>query len=199
MNTNLTGGLFSLKFQALGTACEVKFRTASIEGAKEFRAAALEWIKEFERTWSRFQEESLICRINEAAGCRKIEVTPHGPYWVVGVEDAREEEAAAFRLAFSGKALATSGNGRRLRMIGGKKFGHIIDPRSGRPADNEVLTASCFGDDCLTAALLSTNAHLREIIDGLEEIECHHGVEATLQGSQSTHHSTNIHRHVLGF
>lgn len=312
MDANLTGGLFKLKFQALGTQCEVQFRTESVESAKEFRAAALGWLREFEEKWSRFKTGSLLCRINAQAGMGSVELTkeeeevlrlcdhtyrvsgglndptsfpltrlwdeaakkdqlpgqgeieevknlvswssvvwgnggvslpekgmaleiggfgkeyavdqviafakryeiqsclvdlgrdvfalgepPQGPYWVVGVEDAREEEAAAFRLAFRGKALATSGNGKRFRMIGGKKFGHIIDPRSGRPADNEVLTASCLADDCLTAGLLSTNACILGVEEGLDEIDRHHGVEAILQSKTQTHYSSQIHKYVL--
>jgi len=46
MNTNLTGGLFKLKFKALGTVCEVQFRAESVEIAKEFRKSALGWLRE---------------------------------------------------------------------------------------------------------------------------------------------------------
>lgn len=313
MDGNLTAGLFKLNFDALGTRCEVQFRTDSVEGAKGFRAAALGWLREFEETWSRFKPESLLCRINAEAGKRPVELTeeeeevlklcdhtfkvsqglndptsfpltrlweeagrkdvipgdgeisrakglvswpsvewgngrvflpregmaleiggfgkeyavdqliafakqfeiadclvdlgrdvfalgepPHGPYWVVGIEDAREEDAAAFRLAFTGKGLATSGNGRRFREIGGEKFGHIIDPRSGWPAENDLRTASCLADDCLTAGLLSTNACILGVDEGLAEIERFHGVEAILQSSNQTHYSFNIHRYVLG-
>lgn len=104
----------------------------------------------------------------------------------------------AYRVALSGKGLATSGNGRRYRIIGGRKFGHIIDLRSGWPAENEVVTASCLADDCLTAGLLSTNACIVGIVEGMESIERKFGVEAILQGSQETLFSSKIHHHVLG-
>jgi len=122
---------------------------------------------------------------------------PHGPYWVVGVEDATQEDTPLHRLAFTGKALATSGNGRRFRIIGGKKFGHIIDARSGAPAETDVLTASCLADDCLTAGLLSTNCCILGAEEGLKEISRHFGTDAIIQTAQQTHYTTTIHRHVI--
>lgn len=71
----LTSGIFKLRFKALGTECEVQFRTPSVEAAKEFRAAALAWLRNFEKTWSRFLPESLLCRINAEAGRNRIELT----------------------------------------------------------------------------------------------------------------------------
>ena len=123
---------------------------------------------------------------------------PNGPVWVVGIEDAQREDTPAFRLAVSGKGLATSGNGRRYRMIKGKKFGHIIDPRSGWPAENDLLTASCLADDCLTAGLLSTNACIVGRREGIEAIERSFGVDALLQTATDHVYSSNIHRYVLG-
>ena len=122
---------------------------------------------------------------------------PHGPYWVVGVEDATKEDTPLHRLAFTGKAMATSGNGRRFRTIGGKKFGHIMDARSGVPAETDVLTASCLADDCLTAGLLSTNACILGVEEGLKEISRHFGTDAIIQTMDQTHYTTTIHRHVL--
>ncbi len=82
-------------------------------------------------------------------------------------------------------------------MIGGRKFGHIIDMRSGWPAENEVITASCLGDDCLTAGLFSTNACVVGSIEGMEAIERRLGVEAIFQGSSETLFSSQIHHYVL--
>ncbi len=312
MSSTLTAGLFKLRFKALGTNCEIQFRTPSVEGAKSFRAAALAWIRDFEETWSRFRPTSLLSRINAAAGREAINLTPaqeriihlcdhthrftgglndptslpltrlwdaaakadrlpteqeittardlvswsavewgdgtihlpekgmaleiggfgkefavdqlialaqkheildclvdlgrdlatlgeppHGPYWIVGVEDALLEETPAYRLALSGKAMATSGNGRRFRVIGGKKFGHIIDSRTGYPAENDLLTATCVADDCLTTGLLSTIACVLGPVEGLQEIQRHHQIDAILQCSDTTHFTQNIHRHVI--
>ena len=122
---------------------------------------------------------------------------PHGPFWVVGAENALELESAAHRLAITDQALATSGNGRRFRTIGGKKFGHIIDSRTGRPAHNEVLTATCLAPDCLTAGLLSTSTCILGAEEGMAEINRSFNTEALLQTETKTLFSDRIHQHLL--
>jgi len=54
------------------------------------------------------------------------------------------------------RALATSGNYRKFIEIAGKRYGHTIDPRTGRPAMSELLSASVIADDCATADALGT-------------------------------------------
>ena len=54
------------------------------------------------------------------------------------------------------RSLATSGNYRKFIEIGGKRYGHTIDPRTGRPAMNSLLSASVIADDCATADALGT-------------------------------------------
>lgn len=53
------------------------------------------------------------------------------------------------------RALATSGGYRRGFTHGGRHVSHIVDPRTGRPAD-QVASASVFAPDCATADALST-------------------------------------------
>ena len=54
------------------------------------------------------------------------------------------------------RSLATSGNYRKFIEINGKRYGHTIDPRTGRPAMNALLSASVIADDCATADALGT-------------------------------------------
>jgi thiamine biosynthesis lipoprotein ApbE len=52
-------------------------------------------------------------------------------------------------------ALATSGGYRRAIVANGRRFSHIVDPRTGDPAQR-VASASVFAPDCATADALST-------------------------------------------
>ncbi|MDB4890110.1 MAG: hypothetical protein JWL61_1965, partial [Gemmatimonadetes bacterium] len=54
-----------------------------------------------------------------------------------------------------GEALATSGGYRRSFTIAGRTVSHILDPRTGCPADS-VISASVIAPDCATADALST-------------------------------------------
>jgi thiamine biosynthesis lipoprotein len=38
----------------------------------------------------------------------------------------------------------------------GKKFAHTIDPQTGYPSENEMLSATVLADDCMTADAMAT-------------------------------------------
>jgi thiamine biosynthesis lipoprotein ApbE len=83
---------------------------------------------------------------------------PTGRGWLVGVQDPfRPEENAtpltAIRLCDA--AVATSGGYQRFVTIGGRRHSHIIDPRTGFPADG-VAAATVVAADAVTANVLAT-------------------------------------------
>lgn len=61
-------GVRRLSFRALGTQCSVLFRCADTRVSLGFVAEALGWLEAFEARYSRFRPDSLVSRINEAAG-----------------------------------------------------------------------------------------------------------------------------------
>jgi FAD:protein FMN transferase len=61
-------GVRRLEFRALGTQCLVLFRQQDERAALTFAAEALDWIGKFEAKFSRYREDSLISKINQAAG-----------------------------------------------------------------------------------------------------------------------------------
>lgn len=75
--------------------------------------------------------------------------------WIVGVRDpkARARLGAKFTL-FSGEAVATSGSYERFREINGRRYGHIVDAGSGRPAPGRACTIKA--DTAMCADALST-------------------------------------------
>ena len=54
-----------------------------------------------------------------------------------------------------GAAVATSGNYRRGETVGGRHYSHIVDPRSGRPAD-EILSSTVIAADPADAGAMAT-------------------------------------------
>jgi thiamine biosynthesis lipoprotein len=61
-------GVRRLEFRALGTDCQIKFRETDDGRALRFAADALDWIGKFEAKFSRFRPDSMVSRINDAAG-----------------------------------------------------------------------------------------------------------------------------------
>jgi thiamine biosynthesis lipoprotein len=60
---------------------------------------------------------------------------PDGSDWSAGIRDPRGPDGAYFaKLAVSDHAFSTAGDYERSYVIAGKRYHHIIDPRTGKPA-----------------------------------------------------------------
>ncbi len=88
--------------------------------------------------------------------------------WSVGIRDPRSDEANAHALVVesSGGALVTSGGYERKLVVDGKSYCHIIDPRTGSPAD-VVLSATAICADSGLADGYSTALFLMTAEQGM--------------------------------
>jgi thiamine biosynthesis lipoprotein ApbE len=66
-----------------------------------------------------------------------------------------ENDAPMDRLVITNKAVATSGNYRRGEQIAGHWYSHIVDPRTGQPAD-AVISATVVAPRATDAGALAT-------------------------------------------
>ncbi len=73
-----------------------------------------------------------------------------GPAWRVAVEDPRDRARVLVVLPVSDGAVATSGTAARGR--------HLLDPRTGRPAADQLLSATVTGASLTWADVLATAA-----------------------------------------
>lgn len=88
-------------------------------------------------------------------------VNHEGRPWGIGVtnpvDDSTMMRTELYDVVYlQDKAMATSGNYRQYYHKGGKKYSHTIDPRTGYPVEHNLLSASVFADDCMTADALAT-------------------------------------------
>ncbi len=74
-----------------------------------------------------------------------------GQPWMIGVDDPFHPGEYVEYLRLEGGGVATSGKDYRRWMRGGLQQHHIIDPRSGLPAETDVLTATVIAADALLA------------------------------------------------
>jgi thiamine biosynthesis lipoprotein len=84
---------------------------------------------------------------------------PDGRSWRVGVESPSAEGAALRALPLPTRgatAVITSGTYRHFFEHGGKVYGHIIDPRTGRPVDHALVSVTVVGRDPAHAAAWGT-------------------------------------------
>lgn len=63
--------------------------------------------------------------------------------------------------------MATSGNYRNFYEMGGKKYSHTIDPRTGYPVSHNLLSATIVAPNCMTADAWATAC----MVAGLEKAQ----------------------------
>jgi thiamine biosynthesis lipoprotein len=90
-----------------------------------------------------------------------------GQGWVVGIENpgdsadvgsAVREADTVFELKRAG--IATSGDVRRYLLRHGRRYGHILDPRTGWPVVDAPRSVTVVANSCTEAGILATLAML---------------------------------------
>lgn len=79
--------------------------------------------------------------------------------WEIGILDPASTHENLFSVAYASlkdRSFTTSGNYFNYREIDGKKYSHTIDPETGYPARKEILSASVFAVDAITADAWAT-------------------------------------------
>jgi len=87
---------------------------------------------------------------------RGIGTNAKGKFWRIGIDRPTDgnmtpgTELQAI-IELNNKSLTTAGNYRRFFVENGVKYGHTIDPKTGFPARNTLLSATVICDDAMTA------------------------------------------------
>ncbi|MEY3501600.1 MAG: hypothetical protein RL308_3273 [Bacteroidota bacterium] len=108
----------------------------------------------------------------------------NGEFWKVGIEKPIDNKENGNPLKAIVKlenlAVATSGNYRRFVIEDGIKYAHHIEPKTGYPTKNNLLSASIFSKECITSDANATGV----LVMGLERakvfLELHPELEAYL-------------------
>lgn len=101
-------------------------------------------------------------------------VNPSGQPWSLGIDkpiDGNNEPGAQlqgiFRSPSGPHGIVTSGNYRKFYIRNGQKYAHTIDPRSGKPVQHTLLSATIIAADGITADAYATYC----MVVGLEEAQ----------------------------
>jgi thiamine biosynthesis lipoprotein len=94
---------------------------------------------------------------------------PNGNNWTIGIEKPIDNKEAENPLKAIVKienlAIATSGNYRRFIIEDGIKYHHHLDPKTGYPSKNNLLSASIFSKECISSDANATGI----LVMGLEK------------------------------
>lgn len=308
-----SSGIRRHRWKALGTACEIQFTCEDDELARAFIANSVAWVERFEARYSRFRPNSLVSRINAAAGLDWVETdadadqllgfcaslhrltagtvdvtaaplmrlwdyrgaaprvpneteiaaalnlvgwekirhepgrvllprrgmaldfggwgkeyavdavaalahshginralidfgrdimavgaAPEKPAWHVGLENHRDPAGPCRgSIAARDVGVATSGDYMRGFEAGGRRYGHIVDARTGRPVENGCRQVTVVAPSCLLAGAFSTALFILGPEQGLRFASDMMHVEARILTDQAQHQTRGFFRYVV--
>ena len=104
--------------------------------------------------------------------------------WIIGIEEPIDNQTSGnpFKaiLRLDGKAIATSGNYRRYFIENGVKYVHHIDPKTGYPTKNNLLSASVISTSCLNSDATATGLLVMGLEKAINYLKNHKELEAYL-------------------
>ena len=127
--------------------------------------------------------------------------------WRIGVTKPTEDSLNTSHelqtvLNVTDKAMATSGNYRNFYYKDGKKYAHTIDPKTGRPVQHSILSATVLANDCATADAYATSFMVMGLDGAKKILEKHPDLMAYLiysdsKGNLATWYSPSMSKKIL--
>lgn len=86
---------------------------------------------------------------------------PDGSRWRIGIRDPEGGQKDPIAVVpVDNRAVVTSGGYERYFEEDGKRYIHILDPRTGRPAEGDLLSVTVLSEDGTLADALSTSLYI---------------------------------------
>ena len=106
---------------------------------------------------------------------------PDGKPWRIGINTPKPMSGATevYKVvAISDRAFATSGDYRNFFVADGRRYSHVLDPRTGRAVENGVVSATVIAPTCTFADGLATALMVMgpekglALVNRLPDVEC---------------------------
>lgn len=108
-----------------------------------------------------------------------LEVRKDGSAWKVGIQNPFKPRGEFIGiLSVKNKSIVTSGNYERYFIKDGKRFHHIIDPKTGYPSESKIISATIISDNSIEGDGLSTGVYIIGIDKAMKIIETIEGIDA---------------------
>lgn len=108
--------------------------------------------------------------INASGDLSAWGMQPDGRPWRIGISNPDRPQDVFSYMDISGKAVATSGNYEKFVMIGGKKYSHTIDPKTGLPISG-IKSVTVVSDNAEFSDAMATPIAVMGIKAGLYLID----------------------------
>jgi FAD:protein FMN transferase len=106
--------------------------------------------------------------------------SPGGGKWRIGIQDPFKKNGILKTVFLTDIAVATSGDYERYVSIKGEKYGHIVDPKTGRTVQNSPAGVTVIARDTSTADGLSTAFFVLGVTKSLEISNRLNGIEVMI-------------------
>ena len=121
----------------------------------------------------------------EIGGEVRAKGTKGGALWRIGIDkpvDNNNSPGSDLEaiIRIKDEALATSGNYRKFYIENGIKYSHTIDPKTGYPARNKLLSATIIAGDCASADGFATACMVMGKEKSIDFLNNHPELEAFL-------------------
>lgn len=115
---------------------------------------------------------------------------PSGENWKVGIKNPKNIEKAFSWLQINNEAVVTSGNYEKYVLFNGKRYSHIIDPRTGFPSSG-ILSVTIICKSAELADALATSVFVMGIETGIDFINQLKGIECVIVDEELKLHYSN--------
>ncbi|MCZ6704118.1 MAG: FAD:protein FMN transferase [Ignavibacteria bacterium] len=108
--------------------------------------------------------------INDALVNAGGEIKTIGNNWIIGIQHPREPNQVIETITPGEMSVATSGDYEKHFIVDGKRYHHILNPKTGYPADS-LISVTVLNKSCTIADALATAVFVLGLSRGLELIE----------------------------
>ena len=107
---------------------------------------------------------------------------PNGEQWTIGIEKPAEifdsERSVQIKINLKDKGIVTSGNYRKYIEKNGVRYSHSIDPKTGYPVEQNLLSVTVIADNASWADCLATICMIVGKEKASKLLEDQNGIEA---------------------
>lgn len=109
---------------------------------------------------------------------------PSGKPWTIGIADPDNTHQVFSHLAITDMAVATSGNYEKFVMIGGKRYSHTINPRTGLPVTG-IKSVTMISPNAEVADAMATPVMIMGIRAGIDMVNQVNGLACIIIDDQN--------------
>jgi thiamine biosynthesis lipoprotein len=110
-----------------------------------------------------------------------------GSDWKIGVADPNNKKKQLAVIPVHNKAIATSGNYERFATFNGKKYSHILHPKTGYPVEG-ISSVTVISPDAEMSDAIATSLFLMGVEEGLQFINQFNDIQCFIIDDRNQYH-----------